>query len=113
MKEIFNVCAGDANDRMICQKCLLQVKANVVFSHKQNTCRIRHPFDLQADNLVNSFKRSDNVRFYEYTRIDESLVLSTDSRIAGKWCEQDAELEYLFALVKKRSEHIETKKQRK
>ena len=35
------------------------------------------------------------------------------SRIAGKWCEEDAELGRLFALIRKRSEHIETKKQGK
>ena len=35
------------------------------------------------------------------------------SRIAEKWCKRDAELERLFALVRKRSEHIETKKQEK
>ena len=31
------------------------------------------------------------------------------SRIAGKWCEQDAELERLFALFRERSEDIQTK----
>ena len=36
-----------------------------------------------------------------------------NSRIAGRWCKRDAELEHLFALVRKRSEHIETKKQGK
>ena len=36
-----------------------------------------------------------------------------NSRIAGKWCKRDAELEHLFALVRKRTEHIETKKQGK
>ena len=35
------------------------------------------------------------------------------SRIAGKWCERDAELERLLVLVRKRSKHIETKKQGK
>ena len=35
------------------------------------------------------------------------------SRIAGKWCERDTELENLFALVRKTSEYIETKKQGK
>ena len=31
------------------------------------------------------------------------------SRIAGKWCERDAELECRFALDRKRSKHIEIK----
>ena len=33
--------------------------------------------------------------------------------IAGKWCKRGAELEHLFSIVRKRSEHIETKKQGK
>ena len=36
-----------------------------------------------------------------------------NSQIVDKWCERDAELEHMFALVRKRSEHIETKKQGK
>ena len=36
-----------------------------------------------------------------------------NTQIADKWCERDGELEHMFALVRKRSEHIETKKQGK
>ena len=129
MKKIFNTCTGGVDDRMIWQKHPLWVKKNAGFILDQNTCCILHPFDLQADNIATSFKRSEKVKFYECTRNDGGLFLSTEihvvkegknvvggivkSRIAGKWCERDAELGRLFALIRKRSEHIETKKQGK
>ena len=69
------------------------------------------------------------VKFYEFTRNDDDLLLSTEahvvkeennvtggivsSRTAAKWCERDVALEHLFAIVRKRSEHIETKNQGK
>ena len=106
-----------------------RVKENTVFILDQDTCRIRHPFELQADNIADSFKRSDMVKFYEFTRKDDDLLLSTEahvvkeennvtggivnSRTAAKWCERDVALEHLFAIVRKRSEHIETKNQGK
>ena len=64
MKEIFNACTGGVNDLMICKKRPLRVKENAALIFDQNTCRIRHPFDLQTDNIAGSFKRSDKVRFY-------------------------------------------------
>ena len=119
MKEIFNICIGGINDRMICQKLPLRIKKNAAFILKQNTYRICHPFDLQADNIAGSFKRSEKVRFYECSRNGDGLLLSTEvhlvkggkneiggigkSRIVGKWYEQDEELKRLFALVRKRS----------
>ena len=85
--------------------------------------------DLQADNIAISFKRSDKVRFCKCTRNDDGLFLWTEvhfvkegvnvigyfvkSRIAGKWCERDAELECRFALDRKRSKHIEIKSKEK
>ena len=106
-----------------------RVKENAVFILDQDTCRICHPFELQADNIADSFKRSDMVKFYEFTRKDDDLLLSTEahvvkeennvtggivnSRTAAKWCERDVALEHLFAIVRKRSEHIETKNQGK
>ena len=111
------------------QKHLLRVKENAAFILDQNTCRIRHRFDLQSGNIAGSFKRSDKVLFYECTRNDNGLLLSTEvpvvkeendsiggdanSRIAGKWCKRDEKFEHLLALVRKRSEHIEMKKQGK
>ena len=127
IKEIFNACTGGINDWMICQKRLFRVKKNTAFILDQNTCCICHPFDLQVDNIAGSFKRSDKVRFHECTRNDDGLLLLTEVhvvkegknviggivkfQIAGKWCERATELERLFALVRKRSEHIETEKQ--
>lgn len=114
---------------MICQKRSLGVNENAAFILDQNTCRICHPFDLQADNIEGSLKRSNKVRFYKCTRNDDALLLLTEfhvvkernnvisgiasSPIAGKWYEREAELEHLLALVRKTSEHIEAKKQRK
>ena len=74
MKEIFNTCIGGINDRMICQKLPLWVNRNAAFILKQNTYCICHPFDLQADNISGSFKRSEKVRLYECSRNNDGLL---------------------------------------
>ena len=74
-------------------------------------------------------KLSGKLRFYEFTRNDGGVLLSTEddvvkernsviggianTGIAEKWCKWGAELKHLFAIVRKRSEDIETKKQGK
>ena len=114
---------------MIYEKHPLRVKENTVFILDQNACHICDPFDLKADNIAGSFKRSDMWRFYEFTRNDDGVLLSTkddlvkerskvsggitNTGIAGKWCKRGAELEHLFAIVRKRSEDIDRKKQGK
>ena len=84
MKEIFIACTGSVNNRMICQKCPLRVKENATFILNQNDCRIRHPFELQADNITGSFKRRDMVRFYECTRNYDGLLLMTKIHVVKK-----------------------------
>ena len=112
---------------MIYEKHPLRVEENTVFILDQNACHICDPFDLQADNIAGSFKRSDTWRFYEFTRNDDGVLFSTEddlvkerskvsggirnTGIAGKWCRRGAELEHLFGNVRKWSEDIETKKQ--
>ena len=114
---------------MIYEKHPLRIKENTAFILNQNACHICDPFDPQSDNIAGSFKRSDKWRFYEFNRNDDDVILSTEddlveekskvsggianTGIAGKWCKRGAELEQLFAIVRKRSEHIETKKQGK
>ena len=89
----------------------LRVKENAVFILDQKTCCIRHPLDLQTDNIAGSFKLSEKERFYECTKSDDSLLLLTEihvvkeennvidgivnSQIDGKSCKRDAELEHL------------------
>ena len=107
----------------------LRVKENPAFIFDQCYCCIRHPFDLQADNIAGFFKRSDKIRFFKCTRNDDGLLSLTKvhavkegnnvirgivkSQIVGKWREREAELEHMLSLVRKRSEHIETAKQEK
>ena len=107
----------------------LRVKEKPAFIFDQSYYCIRHPFDLQADDIAGFFKRSDKIRFFKCTRNDDGLLLLTEvhvvkegnnvirgivkSRIVGKWRERDTKLEHLFSLVRKRSEHIETAKQEK
>ena len=94
---------------MIYEKHPFRLKENTAFIFDQNACHICDPFDLQADNIAGSFKRSDKWRFYEFTRNDDGVLLSTEddvvkerskvisgianTGIAGKWCKVGAELE--------------------
>ena len=69
---------------MIYEKHPLRVEENTVFILDQNACHICDPFDLQADNIAGSFKRSDKWRFYEFTRNDDGLLLSTEDDVVKK-----------------------------
>ena len=62
-------------------KMFLRVNGDVAFILYENTCHICHPFDLQADNIAGSFKRSYKVRYYKCTRNDDDLLLSTELHV--------------------------------
>ena len=62
-------------------KMSLRVNGDVAFIICQNTCHICHAFDLQADNIADSFKRSNKVRYYKCTRNDDDLLSSTEFHV--------------------------------
>ena len=128
IKEIFAICVNrDVAKEWICTQRPLRVKENATFIVDQAKCGIKHPFDLQADNIGGAYRKSDMVRFYECTRnCDGTCSLSSEVHVVknngkvvsgvvnefiyGKWEKRQADLKLVYALVRKRADHVQSKK---
>ena len=82
---------------------------NATFIIHQGVCNVKHPFDLQADNIGGIFRRKDQVCLYETVRNDgKETSLSSEvhvekengkvigdkinSKMCGKWEQREASL---------------------
>ena len=73
------------SENLICKKCRLRVNENATFIIHQDHCNVKHPFDLQADNIGRTFTRENQVRFYEAMRNDsEEISLSSEAHVEIK-----------------------------
>ena len=62
---------------------------NATFIVHQDHCNVKHPFDLQANNIVRTFTRENQVRFYEAVRNDsEDIRLSSEVHVEKKKIER-------------------------
>lgn len=127
LKKIFSIClAGSTPDEVICKNCPLRVKENANFIIHQEKCNIKHPFDLQADNIGGAFLKKDQVRFYEAEKdVNSEIKLSSEVHVEkmdgkviggqinslfnGSWESRDADIRKMYALVRKRAEHKKSK----
>ena len=99
---------------------------NAIFIIHQDHCNVKHPFNLQANNIGGTFTRKDQVRFYEAVRNDSekiSLWLEVDvekvngkvicgkisSKVSGKWEQREVNLNNVYAVVRKRAEYKKSK----
>ena len=120
LKEIFQICAGNVNENLICKKRPYRVRETATFIINQNTTKVVHHFDLQTDDLGVKMALTENVRFYEYEIIDNSPNLSHEVTVRkeeqgrvingtykerhGKiWCEVEAMPEKLYAVFRRRA----------
>ena len=102
------------------EKCLLRANENATFIIHQDHCNVKHPFDLQADNIGGTLTRKDRVHFYETVRNEEiSLSLEVDaekenekliggkinSKVGGKWEQRETSSKQVYVAVRKRAEH--------
>ena len=95
---------------------------NAIFIIHQDHCNVKHPFNLQANNIGGTFTRKDQVRFYEAVRNDIekiSLFLEVhvekvngkgicgkiNSKVSGRWEQREANLNNVYVVVRKRAEH--------
>lgn len=78
IREILEVCLGDKYDRdLIVTRRPYRVKDTVTLLLHQKNLNIKHPYDLDADNISGSFKKNDKIRFYEWDfDDDDSLIYS-------------------------------------
>ena len=128
VKQIFSICLNsNVSENLICKKCPLRVNGNATFIIHHDQCNLKHPFDLQADNIGGTFTRKDHVRLYEAVRNDsEEISLSLEvhvekengkviggtisSKVSGKWEQSEANLNNKYVEVRKREEHKKSKK---
>ena len=70
------------SENLICEKCPLRLNENATFIIHQDHCNVKHPFDLQADNIGLTFTRKDQVPFYKAVRNDsEEISLSSEVHV--------------------------------
>ena len=99
---------------------------NATFIIHQGVCNVKHPFDLQADNIGGIFRRKDQVCLYETVRNDgKETSLSSEvhvekengkvigdkinSKMCGKWEQREASLKNVYVVVRKRAGHKKSK----
>lgn len=127
IKDIMSICVNKAiSNTLICSKRPLRVKETASFVISQEKCQIKHPFDVQTDNIGGVFKRSDLVRFYEcHLNSDGTCKVSSEvhvkkengkvvkgeinTKLHGKWQKRDADLNNVYAVIRKRGDHQSSK----
>ena len=84
-QQIFPICLNaSVSENFICKKCRLRVNENATF-----IVHVKHPFDLQANNIVRTFTRENQFRFYEAVRNDsEDIRLSSEMHVEKKKIER-------------------------
>ena len=123
VKQIFLICLNaNVLENLIGKKCPLRANENATFIIHQDHCNVKHPFDLQADNIGGKLTRKDRVHFYEAVRNDGeeiSLSLEVDaekengkviggkinSKVGGKWEQRETSFKQVYVAVRKRAEH--------
>ena len=94
---------------------------------KQTVINLKHPFDLDADDIAGAFSKKDSVRFYEvdgeidnFTMSSEVHVIHDDrgdvvsssfnERTSKGWKPKIVDLTKLYAIIRQRAAHKETLK---
>ena len=104
----------------------LRITSTGTFVVKQNVVNIKHPYDLEADDLPGTFLKKEQTRFYEVQEADGSFDISchihvskdaTGQVIGGtfnerigttKWVIRQANLRNVYAVIRKRAVHKPT-----
>ena len=94
---------------------------------KQTVINLKHPFDLDADDIAGALSKKDSVRFYEvdgeidnFTMSSEVHVIRDDrgdvvsgsfnERTSKGWKPKIVDLTKLYAIIRQRAAHKETLK---
>lgn len=104
----------------------LRITSTGTFIVKQNGVNIKHPYDLEADDLPGTFLKKEQTRFYEVREADGSFDISchihvskdANGRVIGgtfnerigttKWVARQANLSKVYAVIRKRAVHKPT-----
>ena len=72
LKEIFQICTGNANENLISKKTPYYVREPAKLIINKNTRNVVDSFDLKRDYLGVKVKLTENVRLYGYEIIDNA-----------------------------------------
>ena len=105
------------------------MKENATLIIDQTACAVNHPNGLDADNIGGAFRKNDKSRFYEIKKQDDGkLSISSEAhptrdvnekvtghiinkRTEKTWEKSAAKVDNLYAVIRKRAEHLATKKE--
>jgi hypothetical protein len=125
LEEIIKVCKfGPEPEKLVKQKPL-RIHESATFVINQGGIGLKHPFDLDADDISGAFTKKDNVRFYEVEGNEDKLIISSEVHvtrdrngriIAGTynkrtregWKPKTANMSKLHAVFRRRAVHKET-----
>ena len=128
IQEIVKICMfGPGEGKLALQKPL-RVKETATFVVNQETIGLKHPYDLDADDIAGAFLKKDSVRFYEIiddnedpetlemssevhvTRDSEGKVVSGsyNGRSNKGWKAKTADIKNVYAIIRRRAVHKKT-----
>ena len=83
VEEIFRICLlGDIPAEKYVKEKPLRIKHTSTFVVKPDLIKLKHPYDLEADDTPGVFKKHHKVRFYEAKQTDGGeLILSSEVHV--------------------------------
>ena len=113
-------------EKLVKQKPL-RIQENATFVINQGGIGLKHPFDLDADDIAGAFTKKDSVRFYEICGDEDNLIISSEvhvtrdrngciiagtfnKRTSKGWKPKTANMGKLHAVFRGRAIHKETLK---
>ena len=127
LPRILQICFnGDVSPTVVAKKQPIRENESMTFVLNQSQVDIKHPFNLDADQIGGAFIKNDKVRFYEYEFVDKGdltynevhIKKDSDGKVIsgyvnlrkGKmWEERVADIEKVVVVISRQAKHKETK----
>ena len=85
---------------------------NVTFIIHQDHCNVKHPFDLQSDNIGRTFTGKEEISLSSEVHVEKEngkvIGDKINSKVSGKWDQREANLN-VYVVVRKSAEHKKSK----
>ena len=126
LSTILRICfSEDVSPTVVAKKQPIRVNETMTFKLNKSQVDIKHPFDLDADQIGGAFIKNDKVRFYECEFDDEGdltynevhIKKDSDGKVIsgyvnlrkGKmWEERAADMKNVVVVISKQAKHKET-----
>lgn len=127
LKSIFRICLKrDIPAKRMTGKKPTNITSTSTFVVDQKLARLKHPYDVEADETPGAYEKKEQTRFYE-VKVDDGGMLLISSEVSVEkdekgginggtynardgrnWLKQVASKEHLYAVVRKRAVHKKT-----